>query len=116
LPGKDAVVTFSSDSFLKSEYLNYSDTIYALVDVMSLSTEVRIGKRRTMVIPKAVAEALGIDEGSMLRLEVRDGRIILEPIPDAIQLSLRGEKIGKVSLKELEAESVEKQRKYISEA
>ncbi len=81
---------------------------------MSLTVEIRVGRRRTIVIPKAVAEALGIDEGSKLKLTVENGKIILEPIPDAIQLSLRGDKLGKVSLKDLEAESIEIQKKYIS--
>ncbi len=84
--------------------------------IIDLVTEVRVGRRRTLVIPKAVAEALGIDEGSRLKLLVKDGRIILEPIPDAIQLSLRGEKIGKVSLKELEVVSIEEQKRYFSKA
>jgi len=82
----------------------------------NLSIEIRVGKRRTIVIPKAVAEALGIDEGSKLKLEVKGDCIILRSIPDAIQLSLRGEKIAKISLKELEAESIEQQKKYINRA
>jgi len=81
---------------------------------VSLTVEIRVGRKRTIVIPKAVAEALGIDEGSKLKLTVENGKIILEPIPDAIQLSLRGDKLGKVSLKDLEAESIEIQKKYIS--
>ena len=80
---------------------------------MSLYFEVRVGKRRTIVIPKAAAEALGISEGSLLELRVEDGRIIIEPILDAVELSLSGEKIARISLEELEAESVEEQKKYI---
>ncbi len=83
---------------------------------MGLVIEVRVGRKRTLVIPKAVAEALGIDEGSKLKLIVEGDRIIIEPIPDAIQLSLRGERLGRVSLKELEVESIENQRRYVGEA
>lgn len=32
---------------------------------MSLTTELRVGKKRTIVIPKAIAEALNLDEGSV---------------------------------------------------
>jgi len=78
-------------------------------------TEVRVGRRRTIVIPKAVAEALGIEEGSRLRLEVRGDSIVLRVIPDAIWLSVHGEKFAKVTLRELEEESVERQKKYIEE-
>lgn len=80
---------------------------------MSQVIEVRVGKRRTIVIPKAVAEMLGIEEGSRLELRVEEGRIILEPVPDAVRLSLYGEKIARVTLEELEAESIERQKEYL---
>ena len=82
---------------------------------MVLVLEVTVGKRRTIVIPKRVAEMLGISEGSRLELRVEDGRIVLEPIPDAVELSLQGEKAARTSLDELEAESIEQQRKYIGD-
>ncbi len=81
---------------------------------MSQAIEVRVGKRRTIVIPKAVAEMLGIEEGSRLELRVEEGRIILELVPDAVSLSLYGEKIARVTLEELEAESLKRQKKYLS--
>ncbi len=80
---------------------------------MSLVLEVRVGKERTIVIPERVAEMLGIREGSLLELRVEDGRMVLEPVPDAIELSLSGEKLARVTLEELEAESVEQQKRYI---
>ena len=80
---------------------------------MGLILEIRVGKRRTIVIPKTVAEMLGIDEGSRLELRVEDGKIVLEPIPDAVELSLRGEKIARVTLEELGAESIEQQKRYL---
>lgn len=80
---------------------------------MGLTLEVRVGKRRTIVIPKHVAEMLGISEGSRLELKLENGKIVLEPVLDAIELSLHGEKIAKLSLEELEAESVAQQKKYI---
>lgn len=82
---------------------------------MSQTFEIRVGKKRTIVIPKVVAEMLSIDEGSRLVLEVRDGSIVLKPVLDAITLSIRGEKIARVNLEDLEAVSVEEQKKYIGE-
>ncbi len=82
---------------------------------MILVLEVTVGRRRTIVIPKRVAEMLGISEGSRLELRVEDGRIVLEPIPDAVELSLHGEKVATTSLEELEAESIEQQRRYIGD-
>jgi antitoxin MazE len=83
---------------------------------MGLTMEIRVGRKRTIVIPKAVAEALGIDEGSRLLLELRDGYIVLRPVPDAIYLSVRGEKIARITLEELEATSIEEQKKYFGKA
>jgi len=83
---------------------------------VGLTVEIRVGRKRTIVIPKRVAEALGIDEGSRLLLEVRDGYIVLKPLPDAIYLSIYGEKVAKTSLKELEETSIEEQERYIDKA
>ena len=77
---------------------------------MNLSMKIRVSKRRTIVIPKAIAEALGIDEGTRLKLEVKNDAIVLKPIPDAIQFSIHGKKIAKITLEELEAESTEQQK------
>ena len=82
----------------------------------SLSLEVHAGRRRTIVIPKFVAEMLGIEEGSKLKLTIEEGGIVLEPIPDAVTLSIRGEKMARASLEELEAESVEHQKRCAGEA
>ncbi len=82
---------------------------------MSLALEVRVGRKRTIVIPKRVAEMLGIEEGSRLEMRVEDGRIVLEPVPDAVELSLRGEKVARTSLRELEEDSIEEQERYIED-
>ncbi len=86
-----------------------------MVCYVDLALEVRVGRRRTIVIPKVVAEALGIDEGSRLLLEVRGDSIVLKPVRDAIWLSLRGEKIAKITLEELESESIVQQEKCLGE-
>jgi len=90
--------------------------MYSLVILLSQVLGVRVGKKRTIVIPKVVADLLGIDEGSRLILEVKDGKIILTPLPDAITLSIRGPKVGRVSLRDLEVVSIEEQKKYLREA
>jgi AbrB family looped-hinge helix DNA binding protein len=83
---------------------------------VGVAVEVRVGKRRTITIPKNIADALGITEGSRLKLEVHEDCIILKPVPDAIHLSVYGEKIAKISLRELEADSIAEQEKYAGEA
>ncbi|MEM2849547.1 MAG: AbrB/MazE/SpoVT family DNA-binding domain-containing protein [Candidatus Bathyarchaeia archaeon] len=80
---------------------------------MSLIVTSRIGRRRTFVIPKAVAEKLQINEGCKVKITVEEGRIVMEPVYDAVWLSLHCRKIVKVTLEDLERESIEQQKKYI---
>ena len=82
---------------------------------MSLTVKARIGKKRVLVIPKAIAESLSLDEGSIVRITATGDKIIIEPLRDAVWLSLHGEKIARITLKELEEESFEQQRKYLKE-
>ena len=81
--------------------------------MVSVSTEVRIGKRRTLVIPKNIAEKLGIKEGDKIKITVVGDKLVLQPIRDAVWLSLYGKKIAKVTLEDLEATSIEEQDKYV---
>ena len=86
-----------------------------LVVALSLTVKARIGKKRVLVIPKAIAEKLSLDEGSTVRITAIGDKIIIEPLRDAIWLSLHGEKIAHVTLKELEEESIEQQKRYLKE-
>ena len=79
-----------------------------------LEVETKVGKKRVLVIPKKIAEKAGIKEGTQVKLKLTDEGIVIIPIPNAIELSLKGKKIAKVTLEELEAESIEQQRKIIN--
>jgi len=46
-----------------------------------LSEEVTIGRRFTIVIPKAVRRKLGIREGQRALLSCEAGKIVVEPLP-----------------------------------
>jgi AbrB family looped-hinge helix DNA binding protein len=82
---------------------------------MSLTVKARVGRKRVLVIPKIVAEKLGVDEGSAVKITVVEDKMVIEPLHDAIWLSLYGEKIARISLEELEKESIEQQSKYLEE-
>jgi len=86
-----------------------------LVAVLSLTVKARIGKKRVLVISKAIAESLSLDEGSTVRITSTEDKIIIESLRDAIWPSLRGEKAAHVTLKELEEESIEQQKGYLKE-
>ena len=79
----------------------------------SVSTEVRIGKRLTLVILRNVAEKLGIKERDKIKITVVGDKLVLQPIRDAVWLSLYGKKVAKVTLEDLEATSIEEQNRYV---
>ncbi|MBS7611610.1 AbrB/MazE/SpoVT family DNA-binding domain-containing protein [Candidatus Bathyarchaeota archaeon] len=81
---------------------------------MSLTVMSKVGKKRTLVIPKAIAEKIGLNEECRVKITVEEGRIIVEPMCDAVWLSLYGKKLTKITLEELERESIEQQEKYIN--
>ena len=78
---------------------------------MGLAVEVKVGRKRTIVIPKAIAESLGIVEGGKVILRVEKDKLVIEPIPNAIWLALHGEKIAKISWREVEEASIREQEK-----
>lgn len=62
-----------------------------------------------MVIPKGVAEALGVDVGQHIRITAEGEKIVIEPIRDAVWLALHAKKVGHMSPEELEEESLAEQ-------
>lgn len=75
-----------------------------------LETSLRVGRRRTLVIPKKIAEKLGIEEGMRVNLRVNGEKMIIEPVRDAIWLAVHGKKFARITLEELEEESIERQK------
>jgi len=78
---------------------------------MSIVVETRVGKRRVIIIPKAIAEAVKIIEGQRVRVMAVGGKIVIEPIRDAVWFALYGRKIGKILPEEIEKESLIEQEK-----
>lgn len=78
---------------------------------MSIAAEARIGKKRVIVIPKAIAEAVKVREGQKVRIIATENKIVIEPVRDAVWLALYGKKIGKILPEEIEEESLREQEK-----
>lgn len=76
---------------------------------MKSEVKVRVSKKFTLYIPKAIAEAIGIKEGDFVKLRVEDSKIILELVQDIFDLALRGPKFAKTTFEEFERESEEMQ-------
>ncbi|RJX15171.1 AbrB/MazE/SpoVT family DNA-binding domain-containing protein [Candidatus Bathyarchaeota archaeon] len=76
-------------------------------------SEVVIGRRYTVVIPKSVREKIDIKEGQKVLVKVEENRIIIEPLPSNPYSIL--ERIIKEPYNEREEAKIEKWlRKYAS--
>lgn len=49
--------------------------------VVAMSEQAVIGKRFTLVIPKAVRERLGLREGQRVLVHLEEGRVVVDPLP-----------------------------------
>jgi len=76
-----------------------------------LTFEVKVHRGRRITIPRAVADLLGIGEGSRLRLYVEGDRVVLEPVRDALWFAVHGPKVAYIGFEELEGESESEQRR-----
>jgi len=72
---------------------------------MKSEIKVRISKKFTLYLPKAVVEAVGLKEGDFIKIKVEGSKIILEPVPDPFDLALKGPKFAKITFEEFERES-----------
>ena len=73
--------------------------------MFSLDVKARVSKKNTLYIPKSICDALGIREGSWLRMRVEEGRLVAEVISDPFWLALKGPKFSSTTFKEFEDES-----------
>jgi virulence-associated protein VagC len=75
-----------------------------------MSARGKVAKKLALYPPKELMLKLGMDEGKKVSYKVEDGRLVVEPIPDPIDLALRSKKWAKTSVRELELESEKEQR------
>ena len=78
---------------------------------VTLVVETRVGRKRVIVIPKSIAEAVGISEGQRIKVMAAGDKIVIEPVRDAVWLALHGKKIGRIEPEEVEEESIREQEK-----
>lgn len=73
--------------------------------------EARISKEKVIVIPKSIAEAVGVREGQRVKVMVVGDRIVVEPVRDVVWLALYGRRIGRILPEEVEEESLHEQER-----
>ncbi|MEM0232880.1 MAG: AbrB/MazE/SpoVT family DNA-binding domain-containing protein [Candidatus Nezhaarchaeales archaeon] len=72
-----------------------------------------LARRILSIFSKSIAEALGIREGSLLKMEVKDGKLVIEVIKDPFWLALRGPKFSSTTFEEFEKESEKMQEEIL---
>ncbi|BES82413.1 AbrB/MazE/SpoVT family DNA-binding domain-containing protein [Pyrodictium abyssi] len=82
---------------------------------MGLVARTRVGRKNMLYIPKSIAEAVGIKEGTVVKLRVKDNKVVIEVVPDPFELALRYPKFAKTSFEEFEKESEEMQGELLGE-
>jgi len=75
--------------------------------------ETKVGKKRVIVIPKVIADAVKLREGQRVRVRAEGERIVIEPVRDAVWLALYGRKVGKITPEEVEEESLLEQEELL---
>jgi len=81
---------------------------------LSISVETKVGKKRVIVIPKKIADAVNIKEGQKIEIKAVGDKIIIEPVRDAVWLAIHGRKIGLILPEEIEEESIHEQERLSS--
>ncbi len=74
-----------------------------------MATEGKVAKKFALYPPKGLINKLGLKEGQRVRYEIEDGKLVVEPLPDPIDVALHSKKWMKTSIKELESESEKEQ-------
>jgi len=79
---------------------------------MSQVIKAKVGKKNTIYIPKRVAEASGIKEGTSILIKAEKDRLEIEVVKDPISLATKGEKFARITFDEAERVSMEEQTEY----
>jgi bifunctional DNA-binding transcriptional regulator/antitoxin component of YhaV-PrlF toxin-antitoxin module len=69
----------------------------------------KVAKKFALYPPKKIVEELGLKEGQRVSYKVKEGKLVVEPISDPLELALRSKKWAKTSLKIFEKESEREQ-------
>jgi len=69
----------------------------------------RVAKRFALYPPKGLMQKLGLKEGQKVRYEMEGGKLVVELLPNPIDLALNSKKWARTSARELEKLSEKEQ-------
>lgn len=70
----------------------------------------KVAKKRALYPPKRVMDELDLNEGQFVKYRIEGKKLVVEPVPDPLELALKSKKWGKTTVKEFEKESEKEQR------
>ena len=74
-----------------------------------MTAEGKVAKKFALYPPKGLINELGLKEGQRVRYVIEDGKLVVEPLPDPIDLALHSKKWMKTSVNGFESESQKEQ-------
>ncbi len=83
----------------------YRDSDYRPV----IMSDGKVAKKFALYPPKDIVRKLGLKEGQRVRYQIVNGKLVVEPIPDPIDIAIRSKKWMKTTAKEVELESEKEQ-------
>ncbi len=80
---------------------------------MSLTAEVKLGKKYTIYLPKTIVQATGIKEGDRMLLKAEGQTLTVEILRNPLELAVKGKKFTSITPQQIERISREEQLKHI---
>ncbi|MCS4540650.1 MAG: AbrB/MazE/SpoVT family DNA-binding domain-containing protein [Thaumarchaeota archaeon] len=74
-----------------------------------MAREGKVAKKLALYPPKRLMNELGLKEGQRVKYKVEGGKLVVEPLPDPIDIALHSKKWAKTSAREFELESEKEQ-------
>lgn len=75
----------------------------------TLATKGKVARKLALYPPKKLMEELGLKEGQRVKYTIADKRLVVEPLPDPLDLAIHSKKWAKTSAGELESLSEKEQ-------
>ena len=80
---------------------------------LSLTVQVKVGKKYAIYLPRAIVRALNLKEGGKVLLRLSATTVILEPLQDPVHLALSGRKFASITPEQVERISAEEQATHL---
>ena len=71
--------------------------------------EGKVAKKFALYPPKRMLEQLGMKEGNRVKYEIQSGKLVVESLPDPLDLALHSKKWTKTTARKIEQESEREQ-------